>query len=170
MALPSKLKYFNIFNDAEMYLAQAQSFTPAKLTRKTESYRGGGMTGAAQIDMGLDDAALDISFVIGGYEKLSLKQAGGLVDGVMLRFAGAFQRDDSDAFDSVEVYVRGRHKEFDRGTWSSGETNTTTISMACTYYKEVVNGEIIVEIDTINMIENIAGKDRIAKARRMIGL
>ena len=36
-----------------------------KLTRKTDSYRGGGMMGAVSIDLGLDDSALGASFVMG---------------------------------------------------------------------------------------------------------
>lgn len=66
--------------------------------------------------------------------------------------------------------MRGRHKELDRGEYKQGENSSTKISTLCTYYKESVNGETIIEIDTVNFIENIDGKDRIAGAHQAIGL
>lgn len=171
MALPSKLKYLNLFNEGDIYLAQVESFTPAKLTRKLEAYRGGGMNGAAHIDLGLDDEALSVEWSVGGYELRALRQIGWTnISGVMLRFAGAIQREDSEKYDSVEIVMRGRHKELDRGEYKQGENSSTKISTLCTYYKEAVNGEIIVEIDTVNFIENVDGQDRLAGARRAIGL
>ena len=171
MALPSKLKYLHLFNEGDIYLAQVESFTPAKLTRKLEAYRGGGMNGAAHVDLGLDDEALSVEWSIGGYELLALRQIGWTkISGVMLRFSGAIQREDSEEYDAVEIVVRGRHKELDRGEYKQGENSATKISTLCTYYKESVNGETIVEIDTVNFIENIDGKDRLAGARRAIGL
>jgi P2 family phage contractile tail tube protein len=61
MALPKKLKYLNLFNDGFNYMGIVSSLTLPKLTRKLEKYRGGGMNGAAPIDMGLDDDALSVS-------------------------------------------------------------------------------------------------------------
>ncbi|WP_421329619.1 phage major tail tube protein [Aeromonas veronii] len=67
MALPRKLKRLNVFLNGENWVGEAEDFTPAKLTRKFEAYRGGGMGGAVNIDMGFDDSALDVSFTFGGY-------------------------------------------------------------------------------------------------------
>ena len=39
--------------------------TLPKFTRKYEKYRGGGMPGAVDVDLGLDDSALDTEFSIG---------------------------------------------------------------------------------------------------------
>lgn len=102
---------------------------------------------------------------------LALRQIGWTkISGVMLRFAGAIQHEDSEEYDAVEIVVRGRHKELDRGEYKQGENSSTKISTLCTYYKESVNGETIIEIDTVNFIENIDGKDRIAGAHQAIGL
>jgi uncharacterized protein len=62
MALPKKLKYLNLFNDGFNYMGIVSSLTLPKLTRKLEKYRGGGMNGAASIDMGLDDDALALEW------------------------------------------------------------------------------------------------------------
>lgn len=172
MALPRKLKKLNIFLDGEGWIGEAQEFTPAKLTRKFESYRAGGMPGAASIDMGLDDSALDTEFVFGGISTSILKKHGASkADGVQLRFAGSMQRDDTGEVSSIEIITRGRFKEVDSGTLKTGDDSTTKVSMTNSYYKVVVDGEVLHEIDVINMIEiGPDGVDRMAEHRKAIGL
>ncbi|WP_315708482.1 phage major tail tube protein [Brenneria uluponensis] len=171
MALPRVLKYLNLFNDGNNWLGIVESFTQPKLTRKFEKYRGGGMSGAADIDMGLDDGALEAEWQIGGMEPLIYKQLGTVkADGVPLRFTASIQRDDTGEVWAVEIALRGRHKEIDSGEYKQGEKPTTKISTVCTYYKLTVNGEVLVEIDLLNMIENIGGEDRLEEHRAAIGL
>lgn len=171
MALPRKLKYLNLFNEGNNYQGVVESLTLPKLTRKLENYRGGGMNGSAAIDLGLDDDALSFEWTLGGTESQVYKQLGvAKVDGVMLRFAGSIQRDDTAEVQAVEVVMRGRHKEIDTGEYKQGDSSTSKISSQCTYYKLTIAGEVLVEIDTVNMVEVIAGEDRLAEHRRAIGL
>ncbi|MDH6633321.1 UNVERIFIED_ORG: P2 family phage contractile tail tube protein [Lelliottia amnigena] len=66
MALPRKLKHLNLFNDGNNWQGSVESLALPKFTRKFEKYRGGGMPGAVDVDMGLDDGAIDTEFSIGG--------------------------------------------------------------------------------------------------------
>ncbi len=171
MALPRKLKHGNIFMDGESWIGVAEDFTPAKLSQKFEAYRGGGMMGAANIHMGLEDGALDTSFTFGGAEAALVKRMGlAKIDGVALRFAGSFQRDDTGEIVSVEIVQRGRFKELDRGTFKSGDNTQSKISMVNTYYKETMNGVVLCEIDLLNMIWIVDGVDLMAEHRKAIGL
>ena len=52
MALPKKLKYFNMFFDGDNYFGMVPEITPAKLTKKTEDYQAGGMPGSVAVDLG----------------------------------------------------------------------------------------------------------------------
>lgn len=91
MALPRKLKHLNLFNDGNNWQGIVESLTLPKFTRKYEKYRGGGMPGAVDVDLGLDDSALDTEFSIGGTELLLFKQMGkATVDGIQLRFTALF--------------------------------------------------------------------------------
>ena len=172
MALPRKLKRLNIFLNGDNWVGVAEDFTPAKLSRKFEGYRGGGMGGAVNIDMGLDDGALDVSFTFGGYGEELLRCMGEpKADGTSIRFAGSVQRDDTGEVVAAEIVCRGRFKELDRGTLKSGDNTQAKVNMVCTYYKEIVNGQVIHEIDIINMIEiGPDGVDRMAEHRKAIGL
>lgn len=172
MALPRKVKQLNIFTDGTNWIGEAEEFTFPKLGRKFETYRGGGMPGTVNIDMGLDDSALDTSFTMGGYSADIIgKMGNGLIDGVALRFYGSIQRDDMGGTQSVEVVTRGRFKEIDWGSAKMGDNTQAKISMVNTYYKLTVDGRLIHEIDLLNMIEiGPDGVDRMAEHRKAIGL
>ena len=43
MAVPKNLRVFTLFTDGVNQIGRVTGFTPPKLTRKTEAYRGGGM-------------------------------------------------------------------------------------------------------------------------------
>ena len=171
MALPRKLKHLNVCNAGNNWQGLVESITLPKLTRKFEKYRGGGMAGGVDIDMGLDDGALDTEFTVGGTEALLFKQLGtATVDGVQLRFTGSIQRDDTGEVQAVELVVRGRHKEVDSGEWKTGESNSTKVSSVNCYAKLTINGEVLYEVDAINMIEIVDGVDLMEEHRNAIGL
>lgn len=172
MALPRKVKQLNMFTDGTNWVGEAEDFTFAKLSRKFEAYRGGGMGGAVNIDMGLDDSALDTSFTMGGYSAEILGKMGNRkIDGIALRFAGSIQRDDVVGVQAVEVFTRGRFKEIDWGTAKVGDNSQAKVTMVNTYYKVTIDGAVIHEIDLLNMIEiGPDGVDRMAEHRKAIGL
>ncbi len=169
MALPRKLKNMNVFNDGDSYMGQVTEVTLPKLKRKMEEYRASGMNGPVQIDLGLE--ALEMEWTCGGLMREVLIQFGTAThDGVALRFAGAYQREDNAAIDAVEVAMRGRHKELDLGTAKIADDTTFKVTTALSYYKLTINGEILIEIDCVNLTENVNGIDRLADVRRAIGL
>ncbi|SAI47510.1 phage major tail tube protein [Bordetella ansorpii] len=171
MGMPRKLKNLNLFVDGASYIGEVSAVTLPNLTRKQEAWRGGGMLGAAKADFGLDDDALQMEWTIGGYIKQVLQQMGaGSIDAVQLRFAGAYQRDDTNEVDAVEVVVRGRHSELDRGEAKAGEETEWKVTTQCVYYKETFNGEVLVEIDLMNMVAMVGGIDTTEAIRRAIGL
>jgi hypothetical protein len=171
MALPKKLKHFNLFNDSNLYGGIAKTVTLPKLGRKMEAYRGGGMDGPAKADLGFSDDGIVLEWTLGGWDLLALRQFGAVrADGVMLRFAGSVQRDDDGGVSSVEIVVRGRHEEIDFGEATPGEDTEHKISTACTYYKLSVDGEVITEIDFLNFVFTVDGEDLLAEHRKAIGL
>ncbi len=169
MALPRKLKHFNVFVDGESHAGEVEEITLPKLTRKVEEYRAGGMNGPIDLDLGNEKMELEATY--GGLMRSILKQYGvTTVDGALVRFAGAYQRDDTNAVDGVEIVMRGRHKEIDFGNAKAGDKDAFKVKSSLTYYKLTVNGEDWVEIDHVNFIEKVFGIDRLAEQRRAIGL
>lgn len=168
MALPRKLKNFNVFSDGQSFLGQAKTITLPELKRVMEAYRGGGMNGEVDIDFG--NEKIEFKAVYGGVMASVLKQyAASRHDAVQLRYAGAYQRDDTGAVDAVEVVVRGRHSGLEFGDAETGKDTEHTATTTCSYYKLTINGETIIEIDQVNMVENVGGVDRLLEQRAAIG-
>lgn len=169
MGLPKKLKNFNVFGDGESYQGEVGEVVLPKLSRKMEAWRGAGMNGEVETDQGLEVLTMEQTY--GGLMRSIFKQWGALKhDGVQLRFAGAYRAGDSDKADSVEVTVRGRHKEIDMGTAKMGGETAFKVVSTLTYYKLTINGEDMIEIDVLAGIEKVNGVDINAEDRKAIGL
>lgn len=171
MALPHKLKNMNLFNDGNLYRGKAKSVTLPALGRKMEAYRGGGMNGPVKADLGMSDDGIQLEWKLGGLDLIVLKQFGAVnASGVAMRFAGAFEQDDTGEVSAVEITVRGRHESIEMGEAKPGEDTEHTIKTTCTYYKLTVDNEDIIEIDLLNFIEKVGGVDMLEKQRSAIGL
>jgi P2 family phage contractile tail tube protein len=171
MALPRKLKHMNLFNNGTSYVGVCGSVTLPKLARKMEAWRGGGMDGPVKVDLGHSDDGIQLEWTLGGMDLVVLRQFGAVkADGVMLRFAGSYQRDDTGEAVAVEVVVRGRHEELDMGEAKPGENTEHKVMTTCSYYKLSVDGTEEIEIDLLNFIYQVDGQDLLAEHRKNIGL
>ena len=169
MALPNVLKNFNIFVDGVSYAGVVEEVKLPKLSRKMEAFRGGDMDGEIDIDLGQEK--LEIEQTLGGFVAEAYKAYGVTkANGVLLRFAGAYQRDDTGDVQAVEVVVRGRHAEIDPGSAKGGDKNTTTVKSTLTYYKLTVDSKDVIEIDLPGFLFKVDGVDRLEAQRKAIGL
>lgn len=167
--LPAKLKDFMLSNDGNPYIGQVAEVTLPKLTRKMEGWRGGGMQGEVKIDMGQEP--LELEWTIGGMILQVLRQYGSTdAGGVMLRFAGGYQRDDGGANHLIEIVVRGRHEEIDMGNAKPGDNTEWKIKTACTYYKLIVDGSTEIEIDMLTSQFTVGGVSRASQLLDLLGL
>jgi P2 family phage contractile tail tube protein len=168
MALPRKLKNLNVFENGLSYLGQVTSVTLPKLTRKMEDFRGGGMNAPLKVDMGMEGLALE--FTCGGFMADVFASFGSARhDATQLRFAGAYQRDDTGEVDAVEVTFAGRYSEIDMGDSKPGDDTEHKYKVELSYYQLTINGRQLALIDIPNMVELIDGTDRLAEQRAAIG-
>lgn len=168
MSMPSKLKNLNLFNDGESYLGQVTEFKLPTLTRKMEEYRAGGMLGPIDVDLGQEK--IEAEWKCGGMVLQVLRQYGAIRhNAVQLRFAGAYQSEDSEAVDAVEIVLRGRHSEVDAGTGKVGDDTEFSVKTSVSYYKLSINGRTEIEIDMVGMVFIVDGVDLQAAQRRAIG-
>ncbi|WP_341743105.1 phage major tail tube protein [Azonexus hydrophilus] len=167
--LPNNLKQFNLYADGESLMGVAEEITLPKLARKMEEYEGAGMAGPIDIDMGAEKMELD--WTCAGLVFSAIKQFGAAkADAIMLRFAGAYQREDTGDTHAVEIVVRGRHAEIDMGNAKVKEKTVTKIKTSLTYYKLMVDGEVLIEYDALGMIFVVNGKDLLEEQRKAVGL
>jgi uncharacterized protein len=123
------------------------------------------------VDSDMGGEKLTIDWTAGGIIVEALRRfAATSATAVALRIAGAYQRDDTGEVDAVEVVVRGRYSEIDKGTSKPGETTSHKYTMSCAYYRLDINGRTEIEIDQLNMIYIVDGVDILADQRRAIGI
>lgn len=162
MGLPRILKNMNTFVDGGSYLGVTSEFEQPKLALSTEDWRGGGMLGPVALDKGLE--AMEAVATFGGHEVMLVRKFGSpSVEGVRLRYVGAYQADDGTPAQAVEVYIGGRWKEIDFGKDKPGDPTEHKYTCALNYYRRVVDGRTEVEIDMIAGVFIVDGFDRYAE-------
>ncbi|TVZ39388.1 hypothetical protein P886_3792 [Alteromonadaceae bacterium 2753L.S.0a.02] len=169
MALPSKLKDFNLFGNGDSWQGKIAELALPKLARKYEEYRAGGMDGTIEIDMGQEKIEFEWQ-AAGLIENIFVGYGSSKLDGELLRFAGAYQSDETGEFTNCEIVVRGRHREIDMGTAKAGDNNTIKVTTSCSYYKLVIGGKTLIEIDVAGYIFVVDGVDRLAEKRAALGI
>jgi P2 family phage contractile tail tube protein len=169
MALPNILKIFNLFNDGNSLMGVAEEVSLPKLSRKMDEFQGAGMP--MPVDIDISNEKIELDWTCAGFLFDAVKQYGAAKVGAnLLRFAGAYQREDTGDVDAVEIVIRGRHKELDFGNAKVGDKTQTKIKTVCSYYKLTVNGQVLIEIDALAMIFMVNGVDMLEKQRKAIGL
>ena len=169
MALPRKLKNFAIFKDGVNFMGEIPEVTLPTLTRQMEDYRSGGMNAPLKQDFGME--ALSAELKAAGYMAELISGFGaGRHDATMLRFAGAAQGEDGENPQAVEVVMRGRISEIDMGSAKAGEGTEHTYKYELSYYKLVLDGQVVLEIDILNMVEVVNGVDNLAATRAALGI
>jgi uncharacterized protein len=166
--LDNILKNMNLFVDGRGMAGNIEEITLPKLTTKTEEFRNGGMDAPVEIEMGMEKLEMDATLT--RFDKEILKMYG-LAPGNMkpLTIRGSLSSEDGNEI-PVIINTRGMIKEVDAGSWKAGDKATLKISIALRYYKLIVNGEVIHEIDVPNMIRIIGGVDQLATQRANLGL
>lgn len=168
MAARDILKNFAAFVDGRGYAGEVTSYTPPAITLATEDFRAGGMDAPIALDMGME--ALTSSFVMSKYD-FDVLGLFGVAEGSDVAFTvrGAIESYDGTVTAVVHT-MRGKITGFDRGDWTPGQMAPLTVTMSLHYYKETIGGRITHEIDVINMIRIVNGKDRLAAQRAAMGL
>ncbi|KMK28652.1 tail protein [Pluralibacter gergoviae] len=166
MAIPKKLRLFTMYVDGTNHIGKIPSVTLPKITRKTEDFQGGGMLGAAAVDLGLDSGALDASMIVGGVVEELILKYGSDIDGLRMRFVGEIYSGGTSSL--LEVEMRGRMTEIDQGEAKQGDDTNHTYAIKNTYYKLSVDDKPLLEIDLLNFIYKRNGQnlypDRIVSA------
>lgn len=166
--IPEVLSNTNLFVDGVSFAGDVPSLTLPKLAVKTETYRGGGMAGEIEMDMGLEK--LEAGWTTNGVRRESLKFFGlGDRTAANVVFRGAF-KGLKGAVSAVAVTMRGGIKELDQGDWKAGEKAEIKHSMSLVYYKLEVGGRVVHEIDMVNNVRVIDGVDQLAAERAALGM
>lgn len=166
---PRILKNFSVFVNGRGLVGLADSCTLPEVSLKTDEYRGGGMDGSVEIDMGTDP--LMAKFSMKDPDPIILGLVGRTnYNSALITMRGSFVRDADGSRVSVVATLGGRIKKGSPGDWKSGEAASFDFEVSVNYYRLLVGGVEVYEVDVENMIRRINGVDQLAGIRADIGL
>jgi len=168
-SMPNTLRMMNVFLNGISFIGQVLELKLPKIAMKTQDWEGGGLLAPVKLLKGLEAIEIEHTysapireiFADFGIEKH---------DASMLRFMGSYSEEGTGNDLAVEIVVRGRHNELDPGDAKTGDNGNWKYKTDATYYKLTVQGEVWLEIDTVNMIFVVMGVDRLASHRKNIGI
>lgn len=165
--LPRHLRNFNLFVDGVGQAGEVDELTLPVLTIKTEEHRAGGMDAPVDVDMGMEK--MTMTAVISSYKAEHFRGYGALNQGIPLTIRGVIQRQGEQP-QAVVIRVVASAVTVDRGNFTAGGKQTTTITYTLTKYSEQIAGVEVVNIDVPNMIRIVNGVDQLAGYRAALGM
>ncbi len=166
MALPRKIRNFNVFIDGRSYFGIA---TEAKLPQpklQTEAHRGAGMDGPVGIDMGMEGMSAEVT--MSEWDPTLLKMLGTTGNRLVLRPVAESSVDTGT--DAIVATIGGLFTSTEFGDLKPGADTPLKLMIDVRYYRLTVNGAEVHEIDFANGKRVIGGVDQLRGIRRAMGL
>lgn len=163
--IPRILKNFNVFVNGVGFAGLCEEAEIPEVKIKTEGYRGGGMDGEFEVDMGTESMKAKLTFCEPMPDVITA-----LGNGVRVQLRGSYVRDTDNTRVAVIVELGARGTSFGGGTLKAGDKSQNTSEFAVDYYRYSLAGTDLVEIDVQNMVRSIGGVDQLAGIRADIAV
>lgn len=163
--LPKIIKDAILSVEGTSFAGRIENIEWPKLARKMEEWRGGGMMGPIEVDLGAEK--MEMSFEMPEQDAELLKQFGiSSASGIRFRINASAENDSPDnTSDAVEVIALGRIREIELGQYKGGDLQQTKYAIALSTFKYSNNGSEILDIDHLNNIFKVGGTDLLEKRR-----
>jgi len=168
MPIQHVLANLSAFVAGKGYLGRVAEFTPPKLTPVVRDYKAGAMAAEVALPMGAVEK-LEASFTMTGYDPDLFRQFA-VVPGrlVQLRFTGAMY-DYDGACRPIEISLRAV-LAFEADAWKPNEASDLKITAMCHYYRLMIDGATVHEIDPVNLVCIVDGQDQLQTMRAALGV
>jgi P2 family phage contractile tail tube protein len=165
MALPRKIRNFNVFVDGLSYVGRATEVKLPQLKIMTEAHRGAGMDGPVGIDMGVEGMTAEYTFA--EWSSPLMKLVGTQARLVCRPVSWA---DDYTQPDTIIVTHTGLITAPETGDLKPGQDAGLKLMQDVRYFRFEKNGEVIYEIDLLAGKRVIGGVDQMRQIRRAMGI
>lgn len=161
---------FNAYKNGKQLIGVAGELTLPEITNLTDSMEGAGTGGNMDIPVvGLiDDMEMEIAFMSLCEDIFSIMDPTEATD---ITLNGALQGSDAGTgavkYQRISVSVRGLLKKFTPGSMKSGAKQGSSVTLGLSYYKLMLDGKTMLEIDRFNGVYLINGKDVLKEVRDM---
>lgn len=161
---------YNAYKGGKQLIGVAGEMELPEITNLVDTMEGAGTGGTMDIPViGLiEDMEMQIGFMSLCEDIFSIMDPTEAVD---LTLNGAMQGSNAGTgavqYESLSISVRGTLKKFTPGTLKSGGKMDSKVTLGLSYYKIVLGGKTMLEIDRFNGVYIINGKDVLKEVRDM---
>ncbi|MGU9981449.1 phage major tail tube protein [Phreatobacter sp. HK31-P] len=167
--LDNILRDFTVFLDGVGKLGDAETVKLPALMKKTDEYRGGGMEFPVEIDLGMEKLEAEITLSQWDPQVYSLFGMHSNIEGTPLTFRGHVISSTGTAKSCI-VHMRGFIKGIAQDTIAPGKKNEKVFTFALSYYKHVLDDQVLIELAARDMIHVVGGQDLASAKRSSLGL
>lgn len=170
--LQDVLRTWVLINNLDVMMGRVTEFTPPKLTRILEHFRGCGMDTTVPIDMGME--TMVSSWEVAGQER-GMYSAFGILNSLgptVVTLRGTLITPMTGVPKIISHVMTGIISEVDPGTYKPGERAPLKVQMHPIHYKMThsLPGVPVVEIDSLAGVRFAAGIDQTLALRLMAGI
>ena len=166
--IPDKINMFNVYHKGTKLIGVSDEVTLPDLESMTETTSGAGILG--EIDSPTvgqyGSMEMEIPFRILSTDMFSLISPEQVVD-VTLRASEQTLASNGLDFKGVRVVVRGLFKKFTGGSVKQGSPTNSSVTVELLYYMLELDGKKVMELDKLNGVCVVNGKDVLSKARSL---
>ncbi|MEG1593433.1 MAG: phage major tail tube protein [Oscillibacter sp.] len=167
--IPTKINRYKVYNAGDQLLGMGEEMAIPDFEASSETMSGAGILGE------FDDPTvgyfsnqeMEIPFRVLDQEAVDMMD---MTQVVPLTVRGAQQTTDTEGniqFRAMRVVVRGRAKKFAPGKLKAGSPMDTKVTLTVLYILIELEGKPILELDKLNEVYKINGRDMLAKVREM---
>lgn len=167
--IPTKINRYNVYNKADRLLGAGDELSLPDFEASTETVSGAGILG--EIDdptVGFfSNQEMEIPFRVLDQEAVNMLD---MTQAVQLTVRGAQQTTNTEGdieYRPMRVVVRGRSAKFSPGKVKAGSPMDTTVTLTVLYILIELNGKSVLELDKLNEVYKVNGKDMLAKIKEM---
>ncbi|MBI1495411.1 phage major tail tube protein [Halocynthiibacter styelae] len=163
------LRKFNAHVDGYSTHLEIEKITPPLVRDQVEAIKAGGLLGELDVPLGVQK--LEAGLMVNSRNKLLMGKAG-LTPGKSTRvtFRGVSVSEIDGSQQDEVLIIQGR-LNVDSNDWQAqSKTDTDYKIGSITYYKHLIDGQLVYEIDLLNMIGVVDGVDQWADIRGGLGL
>lgn len=170
MKVPQVINKFNLYRNGTKLIGTSGEVELPEITNLTDTIEGAGTGGNLEVPViGLTDTMdMQIPFTTLSRDAFSLMNPGETAD---LALNGAIQCMDGGTgkvgYSQMSVSVRGLVKTFTPGTVKAGAKMESSVTLSLSYYKIVIDGTTMLEIDKLNGVYIVDGEDILKEVRNM---
>ncbi|MCI6382855.1 phage tail protein [Fusobacterium mortiferum] len=170
--IPEKAINYKLYVDGSSSLAAMVDVTLPNIEYLSETVSGAGIAGeidsptlghTSPITLGINVRSL-----IGEDFKLLQQKS------YTLEIRAAMQSNDQSngklTVGKLAIIAKGIPKNLNMGTLGVGKTTDSSKEFSLTYLKVEIDGEVVLEIDKVNMIFIVNGEDMLAEVRAALGM